>query len=146
MGEILSDPTRLPPPESEPELEQLADWIIRHETLPGEPERRATATPAEELTEIKFERRHEVKEAPEEAPQAKLQPMTPISQVLQTRSLLPDPPSKQQQAATVRRLRGLLRPSNSRYATAVLQGFATGLVIIVIVAVILAARLLAQNV
>jgi hypothetical protein len=145
-------PSPLNPPVPEPEVDQLADWIVRHEELPSTPlptdrEPSPETIPPQDQTEIYFERRHEVKDEHPSASEPNVQPMIPIAQVIQTRSLLPQQPTPEQAAASRARLRELFIPSGSRsrYAAAILQGFGTALVLITITAIVFVVRVLVQK-
>ena len=139
--ESMPEPPEVPPPL--PDIEQMADWIIKHENVATKKptlEEGATAK-LKDQPETYFERRHEVKDKVPAMPDPNIKPMTPISHVLQTRSLLPKPSIPTTQAAsTTSRLRKLTKPTDARYASAVLQGFGTAIILIVLTIVILAIK------
>lgn len=83
MGEKL--PHYEPAPGVESDLEQLADWIMRHEALASEHAQASRQGSAPERTEIEFETRHEIKDEPTRTgiKLPSLKPMVSVAAVLE---------------------------------------------------------------
>lgn len=157
MKESIPKPPEVPPPL--PDIEQMADWIIKHEDTPSktsgakevssaklkdqlfesEPEESSLRV---ERPETYFERRHEVKEKPSVTPDPNTKPMIPIAHVLQTRSLLPEKPTLIKQVTSANRLRQLAQPASTQYASAVLQGFGAAIILIILTVIYLVIKAL----
>lgn len=138
----MPKPPEVPPPL--PDIEQMADWIIKHKDVSSKtPEgKEAPHTKAEDQPETYFERRHEVKEELPNTPDPNIKPMIPIAHVLQTRSLLPEQQTPSKRATSHKRRYKLVKPSNTQYASAVLQGFGTAIILIILTSIFLVIKAL----